>query len=468
MNQSDMLQRMCHAVLASADLKAIGKSRGFPQAATNPGILAGLFLTEQGLADAFKSLGREEIAVLHLLKAINQPVNVSFFERLYAARKGYGLTFTQKYQPVLAKVKERLVRRGILLMSDVRGGKHEAKLELWRFVLPAQFQPRLPPLLESVHTFDGPGNWRPDAVRQKIRDDLGRAAEADSADAAKKGAVPLFRIADGELHLGNARFRARQVAGLQLAWWAQQLGGKVSKASQRDAANPALDPATTVYHLLGSLGEHQWADPQQLEDLARAFAGKAVDCRAACEAGWQVGMLAKHEAGGRSWYRLAPDESALAPSKYLEPLDHAGCVAVALQLVPHRALETLLQLGDVGHPTPGSPSLQLRPNIVRLGRAAADVLASDEASWLFRHSRAFREAHSVLTSRRGKTVLHNNVLIARVSDLPLKVALEKSLGGCCASLENDYLAFPCGVLSDVQRIVKKAGHVIKEVSARET
>ncbi len=57
-----------------------------------------------------------------------------------------------------------------------------------------------------------------------------------------------------------------------------------------------------------------------------------------------------------------------------------------------------------------------------------------------------------LSERRGKTILHENLTIARVSDLSLKVAIEKALGNNLVSLKNDFVAFPRGLLDEVQRV----------------
>ncbi len=462
MNHSDMLQRMCHSVLAKTDLKAIVKSRGLPQTATNAGILAGLFLTDQGVADAMKSLDRKEIGLLHMLRAVDKPVNVSFFGRVYEARRTYGSTFTQKYSVVLAKVKERLVRTGVLLMCDVPSRGDDVKMELWRFAFPVQFHPYLPPLLESTYTCDGSGDFRPDAVREKLRVDLGSAAPATAANS---GDIPSFQIASGELWLGEARFQVSQLAGLRSALWAQRLGTKKQTSASKDSHD--LQPTDAVFQLLASLKTNEWADVEQLTEFAQVFSAQKVDCHLVCEAGWQIGALAKIEAEGKCRYRHAPAEPALDPSKTMKVLERDKCVAVDLSQVPFEALETLVQLSDVRLNPSGLPSLLLTPNLVRIGRASDDVLASDSGQWLFQHSQVFGQAHALLISRRGKTVLHSNVLIARVTDLSLKVALEKALGESWISLKNDYGVFPRSALSDVQRIVKKSGHVIKEVAGND-
>jgi hypothetical protein len=177
-------------------------------------------------------------------------------------------------------------------------------------------------------------------------------------------------------------------------------------------------------------------------------------------------MLAKLDFDGRSWFRLAPAAADTTPSIYLEVRDQDQ-VTANLELIPFAALETLNQIANLRLHPAGSPQLLSTPNLVRMGRVDGERLAGTVAQWLFHNSPAFREVKEVLLSRRGKTVLHQNVLIARVTDLSLKVALEKSLEDSWLALPNDYVAFPVGRLSDVQRVVKKSGHVIKEVAANE-
>ena len=85
-------------------------------------------------------------------------------------------------------------------------------------------------------------------------------------------------------------------------------------------------------------------------------------------------------------------------------------------------------------------------------------------NFLAEHTQPFAEAFVKFSERRGKTILHENIAIARVSDLSLKVAIEKALGSNLVSLKNDFVAFPRGLLDDVRRVVKKSGHVVKEVT----
>ena len=110
-----MLHQMCHEVLAEADVKAICKNRGLPnQAASSRPMLETLFLSDAGVAAAMRTLDRTEIALLHLLRSHDKPVDVAFFSRLdppKTERWSYG-TFSQRFQGVFSKVKDRLVRGG--------------------------------------------------------------------------------------------------------------------------------------------------------------------------------------------------------------------------------------------------------------------------------------------------------------------------------------------------------------------
>ena len=63
--------------------------------------------------------------------------------------------------------------------------------------------------------------------------------------------------------------------------------------------------------------------------------------------------------------------------------------------------------------------------------------------------------------------MHENLSVARVGDLALKVALEKALGNRIVSLGEDSIAFPQEAVAEVKRIVAKMGHVVKEVAHRE-
>jgi hypothetical protein len=462
LNQTDMLHQMCHGVLSNADIKAICKTRGLPsQATTSRSALETLFLTETGLDAAFESLDRREIALLHLLNEAGQPVDVSFFRRLEREeqrRLRYG-TFTQRYQDVFTTVKERLVRRGVLLLAlGPAGWPTKVQMERWRFALPTRFVPLLPPLVESPRRLAGDQDWRGEVTRARLTSVVG-----PSASGAGQGGK--LEIANRELRLGGQPFRAAALLDWQRLRWQEE----TSLAKQENHAQPhALSPAEAVLRILGGLNAGDWSDAESLAVPLEIFCGSKVDSRAVCESGWRWGCLARQQGDGRTWYRVAsqPPADSVPPTRYLDVLAD-GTVTVDLEVVPFESLEQLVMISDQQPAPSGSPVLLVTPNLIKLGRTDDGVLSLPLVDWLHKNSPDFRRAIETLRKRRGKTILHENLSVARVSDLALKVAIEKALGDRVVSLGDQFLAFPKESTDDVKRVVTKSGHVVKEVSRRE-
>jgi len=139
-------------------------------------------------------------------------------------------------------------------------------------------------------------------------------------------------------------------------------------------------------------------------------------------------------------------------------------VAVDLDTIPFESLEQLVTVSNQ-RASPGRHSVLLvAPNLVKLGRAADEVLMSPWLEWLQRNSPAFQQAIETRAQRRGKTLVHENLCVARVGDLGLKVAIQKALGERIVPLGDEYIAFASGSLADVRRVVSKSGHVVKEAA----
>src|ERR1043166_793600 len=203
-----MLHQMCHEVLAEADVRAICKSRGLPnQAASSRPMLESLFLSDAGVADAMRTLDRAEIALLHLLGSLDKPVDVAFFSRLNppkSERWSHG-TFSQRFQGVFARVKDRLVRGGILLLAlGPESLTKKTKMERWQFALPVQFARHLPPLVASAKRLSGVGDWRGDAAREKLKTAIRQGTEREPKN-------DRVEIVDGELCWGGQPFRSDRV-----------------------------------------------------------------------------------------------------------------------------------------------------------------------------------------------------------------------------------------------------------------
>ncbi len=365
MNTLEMLNRMCHGLLAGSDVKAICKARGFPaEAGASPGVLETLFLSPRGLGGVFATLDSNEIALLHLLKHSSAPVSVSLFSRVYAGKHSYG-TFNQRFQDVFAKVKQRLVRKGVLLWAEARQGLREktSKMERYRFALPAEFHPHLPPLIPSPRHFDGDGDWRRSVVGDKLIADLGRSGKKAATDA-------VFHIEAGELRMNGRTFEATNVIGWQQSSW--NLANQDSKKQKPRAGDTCSEqPDEAVRRILSELGDGMWATPEQLTEAFQVFCGKKGDAEAVCEAGWVWGLLAKRRADGKTWYRPAPESPHVAPQDYLTT-DQDGCVAVDLRAIPCDALEQIVAISDQ-RPS-GKAALLVTPNFIKLGRADDQLL----------------------------------------------------------------------------------------------
>jgi hypothetical protein len=457
-----MLHQMCHEVLAETDVRAICKNRGLPnQAASSRPMLEALFLSDAGVAVALRTLDRTEIALLHLLGSRGKPVEVAFFSRLdqpQSKGRSYG-TFSQRFQGLFSRVKDRLVRRGILLLAlGSQSFSQQTKMERWQFALPVQFTRHLPPLVESAKRLSGEGDWLRDAGREKLKMVVGQEADRETKN-------DRVEIVNGELCWGGQPFRADRVVQWQkLRWQAETDPAK----RRKEPETYTLPPAEAVLRILASLDSDLWSTADALAVPLEIFCGSRVDAGSVCESGWRWGLLARQEAEGQRWYRVAPSSADVdaPPERYLAARGNEG-VVVDLDTVPFEALETLVRTSDQ-RPVPGRRSLLLvTPNLLKLGRTADTLATLPLADWLQQNVSAFHQAFVTVRDRRGKTILHENLSVARVGDLSLKVALEKALGKRCVPLGQEFLAFPSEAVAEVKRLVAQMGHVIKKVAPHE-
>jgi hypothetical protein len=369
----------------------------------------------------------------------------------------YG-TFSQRFQGVFSRVKDRLVREGILLLAlGPESFEKQTKMERWQFALPVQFASCLPALVESAKRLSGEGDWREDVAREKLTAAVvlkgGRETKNDPVE-----------IIDGELRWSGKPFQAERV----VEWRKLQWQAETAPEKRRKEDSPyTLSPANAVLRILGSLEAGLWSDAQALEAPLEVFCGSHVEAGSVCESGWRWGFLARQEAESRIWYRLAPPAAADAPpDQYLAVGGEEG-VAVDLEAVPFEALDILVRMSVQRSLLKERPLLLVTPNLIKLGRMAETVAELPLTEWLQKNAPTFHHAFETVRQRRGKTILHENLAVARVRDLSLKVALEKALPNRIVSLAEDYVAFPSGAIGEVKRLVAQMGHVVKEVAARE-
>jgi hypothetical protein len=132
---------------------------------------------------------------------------------------------------------------------------------------------------------------------------------------------------------------------------------------------------------------------------------------------------------------------------------------------PYSALEMLASVSilDVHN-----SKLRAAASLIKIGNAQETFRKNNVFEWLKENSSGFRTAIEMVQKRWGKQIIHENLMIARVKDLSLKVQIEKSFADpkILVRLPNDHIAFPCDQLPAIQKLVEKSGHVIKKAGAK--
>jgi len=457
MDAATMLLQMCQSVLSEADIKAIGKVRGFTRQETaSRATLTSVFLAPVGVEQALASLSADEVALLHCLHMQRAAVDVTFFARLYPIAGGaayYHHTFTQKYGGALKQVKASLVRKGVLLMGEVFPSftEPQTQMERWRFRFPAEFAALLPPLLPTALTLPGTGEEHPAPLRAKIEE-----IAAPAVSSADTEPHHTWRVADGVLYLGTDRYRVVGLKGWQRDRWHQAVTRAVEKLPPHGALIESLE------YVFAQLPPGAWVAPDALTPVLRVFLGAELPGALVCTTGWECGRLARRLVDGVPHYRLAGAEAEPAPDTYLS-VNGTDAVVVNLNTVPGSALEALAELGWLEL---GSDGLRACARVAKLGNAPEALRQGPLARWLHDRVPGFRQALEAVTVRQGKLFVHHNLLVARVRDLSLRVHLERGLpNDKLVRLPNGFLAFPRGLLPQVKALVSQAGHVLKEVAA---
>lgn len=458
MNTITTLHQMCHNLLSQADINAIGKARGFTATElSSRAALENYYLSPIGVSQAMSKLTPDEVAQLHLLHLRQRPAAVDLFERLYPSGRSTSYwTYSQRYQPVFKEVRDRLVRRGLLIMGqDALSG--ETKMAQWRFVFPPEFLPYLPSPLQTAQ-LAGPGDVQRDVPRAKVLALLGQSK-------APGPTLPGYtlKLENGRLLTDQRPFRAADLIEWQKAAWQTLLPARPQeKFTQTPSQDVPLLDALTYW--LRRLPPDEWIAPDHLDAPLTLFIGYPAKSEHLCHLGWQWGYLARQKGNGRYHYRLADldptDEPAPAPDAYLTVVnDHT--VRVNLHTIPYLALE---QLNRIAYFTL-TDELCAVPSLVRTGEAIS-LRSTPLVQWLIQHTPAFAGAWQTAQKRWGKQIIHHNLLVACVTDLTLRIQLERGLKSDeFLVLSDEYIAFPPKAINKVKRIVEQAGHVIKYYEA---
>ncbi|MCP4544370.1 MAG: hypothetical protein GY832_45240 [Chloroflexi bacterium] len=467
MNASQMLNKMCHEVLSNADIKAICKSRGFSaKEAASRALFENFFLCDIGMESAIASLTKEETVCLRLLQFMGEEVDVSFFARIYTDEKiqsrYYYPTFTQRYKDVFKRVKTSLVRKGILLIAEANAWQGDTKMERWRFRFPREFERFLPPLIKSTRTFEDSGDIQSSVLRQKLAEIVG----AKQLSPAKSDEQYRLKIVKGNLQIGSDAFYAERLSEWQQACWEASAPPPEKKQRTRTSGpEKSLSLTKATIYVFSQLEDNEWIRPDQLNMPLQIFCNIHWSGDVICKYGWQWGILAKQEADGNTYYRLPEEIQAdTSPEHYLHTApDHP--IVLNLETVPYDSLELLAQISNVQAADSGQPHLVISPDLIKIGNVQESIRHHPLTQWLYENAPDFRQALETVEQRWGKQIVHENLLIAHVDDLVLKVQLEKAFPNPTdvVFLPNDYIAFPNHLLTAVEKVITKSGHVIRTV-----
>jgi hypothetical protein len=265
--------------------------------------------------------------------------------------------------------------------------------------------------------------------------------------------------------MGGKLFKSSYIQKWQHAAWGNAI--HTDKAKPSGANNFYQTPIEAVLYALSLLGADEWLTPRELSPLLKMFCPPDIaDPDAICQAGYDCGCLLKLSEAGMDYYRLPDERSAglnMEPGCYL-PADSRQTVAINLQLIPLQNLEFLAQIATL---KVDGRQLRVSPNLVRMGRAMPSLPNHPLVEWLQEQSPLFKEAVKSIAQRWGKQILHQDLLIAKIKDLSLKVLIRNSITDPeqLLFLSDDFVAFPANLAATIEKLVNKAGHVIKWVNA---
>ncbi len=134
--------------------------------------------------------------------------------------------------------------------------------------------------------------------------------------------------------------------------------------------------------------------------------------------------------------------------------------------IPFEALESICQTCKL-HVS--QKKLVAQPDLVLISYASKQMASSPVLIWLQKHHKLFGQIVATIKKKEGKTVVHDNLMIAAIKDLSLRVLLEKKFSDSkqVVTLADEFISFPLNLMPEIQKIVIKSGHAVKYVAADE-
>jgi hypothetical protein len=328
-------------------------------------------------------------------------------------------------------------------------------------MFPAEFAAFLPTPAKPLRV-DAPGAkiQRIDILRQKLAE-IVETPPASPPQASKN--EERLHIRDKTLYLGKSPFSLKRLNGWIRSCWEQVV------TVDRKLDNCSLTPVDLIDYAFSLLGQNQWADADDLSPFFKIgypSASKLPGARSACETGWQNGCLEKLSLNGKEVYRLPlPDHTLLNPDAFLT-VKTGEFFEIDLQHIPFDALESICRTCKLHL---SQKKLVAQPDLLLISHASKPTASSPVFLWLQKHHQRFGQIVATIKKKKGKTVVHDNLLIAAIKDLSLRVLLEKKFSDSkqVVTLADEYIAFPLNLLPEIKKIVIKSGHAVKYVNADE-
>lgn len=468
MDKDEMLKNMCRLRLSQADIKAICRIRNLPPACLNSReLFQHNFLTDTGIEKVMASLDKKQVLFLHLLNATQGETDIRFFARLYKTANPGNLwaSFNDKYKGVFKRAKTDLVRKGLLLMAEASKDQWDKTtvLERHRFMFPSDFSSFLPLFVNPVTIEDpGPKISGKDVLRDKLREIL----EQPGAGRAQSGSgSERLQVKDGKLLQGNNIFTVKRIKG----WLRSRWGDSFKVDFKRD--NSRLSPVDLIDYSLSGLKKGDWVLPEDILPIwEMAYPGieNLPDIQMVCEKGRDQGCLEKITKDGKAYFRLREIDTGsgnLLPQDFLS-LKNDEFIEIDLSSIPFDILEWLSR---ICHMRPRQGRLTARPDLVKISHARENITEAPLFLWLQEHHKAFGQTVRTIKKRKGKTIVHDNLMIARVRDLSLKVQLEKKFSDKkqIVPLSEEFISFPINLFPEIQKVITKSGNAVKLVDSHD-
>nr|NQU89841.1 hypothetical protein [Bacteroidota bacterium] len=444
-NEKKDIVSKAYLYISNADVKQICKNRKFPSSVNvDSNLLSHYILQNSGLEKMLESLSMKEVVALYIMSSMGRIPDVRFFGSIYREEfdaRTYYFTFNQNYKDLYKEVVEKLVCKGVLLPAFFVDFNAKSKLEQTYFYFPDEFVKYLPQIL-----FSKKEEVTGIVSSKLLREELVRVLE--NSIGAKSGILKVGANAFSMSMLKKKLFE--------------------QKLKENDTSIKNISETTflisIVTDLFDSLKSNIWFNSDEIDTIIKiCLFGTKFKLRGAdvCEVAYDCGILCKHPADNKLFQNTQQTYSAVAePNEYISDVN--GKMELDIYRVPFPELEVLSRSAIFfvkDGKTLIEPSLELiTKNIKKLqDNEIYDNLCNKLSQFL--------HAHKTHKSLYGKRIIHRNLLVAKVTDLSVRLMLEKKFTDPSelVKLTDNYYAFPVNNRKKIDAMLTRAGYMIKEI-----